>query len=199
MSKTKWNQLNRNITHCDLCDRLRTHCLKIAAEKRKAFLDWDYWGKPVPNFGDSQAELLITETLAFHDRRTDDRSDEVWDQSDPLDQQPPPNPPDQVDGAGTVQDPDPEKIDADFDQKLKPQGSLFLAYLALYAVGDLAVRFVRAGEPFLFGMQQAQLIGVGILVMTVPWLAIRMWRGRVEVPLAESSEEVNQPAQSQGD
>lgn len=59
MSKTKWNQLNRNITNCDLCDRLRTHCLKIAAEKRKAFLDWDYWGKPVPNFGDSQAELLI--------------------------------------------------------------------------------------------------------------------------------------------
>lgn len=84
-------------------------------------------------------------------------------------------------------------------RRLKPQGSLFLAYLALYAVGDLAVRFVRAGEPFLFGMQQAQLIGVGILVMTVPWLAIRMWRGRVEVPLAESSEEVNQPAQSQGD
>ena len=62
--------------------------------------------------------------------------------------------------------------------RLKPQGSLFLLYLALYAAGDLSIRFVRAGEPFLFGLQQAQLIGIIILLVTVPWLIVRMWRAR---------------------
>jgi uracil-DNA glycosylase family 4 len=31
----------------------------VAAQKRRAFVAWDYWGKPVPNFGDPQARLLI--------------------------------------------------------------------------------------------------------------------------------------------
>jgi uracil-DNA glycosylase family 4 len=31
----------------------------IAVEKRKAYLAWDYWGKPVPSFGDPEARLLI--------------------------------------------------------------------------------------------------------------------------------------------
>ena len=31
----------------------------VAREKRRAFLDWDYWGKPVPGFGDPHARLLI--------------------------------------------------------------------------------------------------------------------------------------------
>ena len=61
-------------------------------------------------------------------------------------------------------------------KRLKPQGSLFLLWLALYAAGDLSIRFFREGEPFLFGMQQAQLIGILMLVITVPWLTIRMWR-----------------------
>jgi phosphatidylglycerol:prolipoprotein diacylglycerol transferase len=67
-------------------------------------------------------------------------------------------------------------------RRLKPQGSLFLLYLALYAAGDLSIRFVRVGEPFLFGLQQAQLIGIAILVITVPWLVIRMWRYRAKQP-----------------
>lgn len=57
--ESKWHQLNQKIIRCTSCDRLLTHCQKIAAEKRKSFQDWDYWGKPVPNFGDPQAELLI--------------------------------------------------------------------------------------------------------------------------------------------
>jgi len=32
---------------------------KIAVEKTKRFREWEYWGKPVPGFGDSQAELWI--------------------------------------------------------------------------------------------------------------------------------------------
>jgi uracil-DNA glycosylase family 4 len=54
-----WEQLNRSIIRCALCPRLRGHCRKVAQEKRRAYADWDYWGRPVPNFGDPQARLLI--------------------------------------------------------------------------------------------------------------------------------------------
>ncbi len=83
-------------------------------------------------------------------------------------------------------------------RRLKPQGSLFLFYLALYAAGDLSIRFVRAGEPFLFGMQQAQLIGIVILLVTVPWLIIRMWRYRAKQSAQVSVNEVNGSGQNRG-
>jgi uracil-DNA glycosylase family 4 len=54
-----WNSLNDRITKCELCPRLRAHCRKIATEKRRAYADFDYWGRPVPNFGDAKARLLI--------------------------------------------------------------------------------------------------------------------------------------------
>ena len=44
---------------CNLCPRLREHCIEVARVKRRAFRDWDYWGKPVPSFGDPKARLLI--------------------------------------------------------------------------------------------------------------------------------------------
>jgi uracil-DNA glycosylase len=52
-------QLNREIITCTRCPRLIAHCRKIAKEKRRAYLDWEYWGKPVPGWGDPQARLLI--------------------------------------------------------------------------------------------------------------------------------------------
>jgi uracil-DNA glycosylase family 4 len=52
-------QLNRRIISCKLCPRLRDYCRKIASEKRRQYRDWEYWGKPVPAFGDLEAELLI--------------------------------------------------------------------------------------------------------------------------------------------
>ena len=60
-------------------------------------------------------------------------------------------------------------------RRLKPQGSVFLLYLAFYAAGDLLIRLFREGEPFLFGLQQAQVIGIIILLITLPWFFIRMW------------------------
>jgi phosphatidylglycerol:prolipoprotein diacylglycerol transferase len=63
-------------------------------------------------------------------------------------------------------------------RRLKPQGSIFLLYLAFYAAGDLIIRTFREGDPFLFGLQQAQLIGIIILLITVPWLIVRIWRDR---------------------
>ncbi|MBM3150376.1 MAG: prolipoprotein diacylglyceryl transferase [Chloroflexi bacterium] len=62
--------------------------------------------------------------------------------------------------------------------RLKPKGTVFLSYLALYALGDLVIRFFRQGTPFIFGMQQAQVIGILILLVTVPWLVVKLWRGR---------------------
>jgi uracil-DNA glycosylase family 4 len=50
--------LNARILACELCPRLRTHCTKIAKEKRRAFLEWEYWGRPVPSFGDENARVL---------------------------------------------------------------------------------------------------------------------------------------------
>jgi uracil-DNA glycosylase family 4 len=55
----RWNKLNKSIVDCDACPRLIQHCHDIANTKRRAFIDEQYWGKPVANFGDAQAELLI--------------------------------------------------------------------------------------------------------------------------------------------
>jgi len=51
--------LQNQIVNCDRCPRLRKYCLEIAALKRRAYRDWEYWGRPVPAFGDSQARVLI--------------------------------------------------------------------------------------------------------------------------------------------
>jgi uracil-DNA glycosylase family 4 len=52
-------QLNREIVACERCPRLRRYCQRIAREKRRAYRDWEYWGKPVPGFGDPQARVLL--------------------------------------------------------------------------------------------------------------------------------------------
>ena len=58
-AQNAWDRLNRRIVRCERCPRLREHCSTIAVEKRRAYRDWDYWGQPVPNFGDPQARLLV--------------------------------------------------------------------------------------------------------------------------------------------
>jgi uracil-DNA glycosylase family 4 len=52
-------RLNESITRCELCPRLLTHCRQIALEKRRAYREEDYWGRPVPSFGDPEARLLV--------------------------------------------------------------------------------------------------------------------------------------------
>jgi uracil-DNA glycosylase family 4 len=55
-----WLQaLNEELLVCTQCPRLLAHCRQIAVEKRRAYLDWEYWGKPVPGFGDPNARVLI--------------------------------------------------------------------------------------------------------------------------------------------
>ncbi|MEX2261679.1 MAG: uracil-DNA glycosylase [Bryobacteraceae bacterium] len=51
--------LQKQIVECRRCPRLLAHCAEVAAVKRRAFRDWEYWGRPVPSFGDPAARLLI--------------------------------------------------------------------------------------------------------------------------------------------
>ncbi len=54
-----WDELNQKIVPCTKCTRLVEHREAIARVRKKAFLDWEYWGKPVPGFGDRNARLLL--------------------------------------------------------------------------------------------------------------------------------------------
>ncbi len=47
------------IVSCERCPRLRDYCRRIAREKKRAYRDDAYWGRPVPGFGDPRARLLI--------------------------------------------------------------------------------------------------------------------------------------------
>jgi uracil-DNA glycosylase family 4 len=51
--------LNDEIIACRKCPRLVRYRERVAQTKRRAFLGWEYWGKPVPGFGDPRARLLI--------------------------------------------------------------------------------------------------------------------------------------------
>jgi uracil-DNA glycosylase len=44
---------------CERCPRLRRHCSEVATVKRRAYRDQEYWGRPVPAFGDPNAHVLI--------------------------------------------------------------------------------------------------------------------------------------------
>jgi len=50
--------LNAQIVACNLCPRLRAHCTEVARTRRRAYADWEYWGRPVPSFGDPKARVL---------------------------------------------------------------------------------------------------------------------------------------------
>lgn len=51
--------LNNEIISCCKCPRLVEWREEVARVKRKAYKDSDYWGKPVPGFGDPQAYVLV--------------------------------------------------------------------------------------------------------------------------------------------
>lgn len=51
--------LHADVIACEKCPRLRAYCTAVAREKRRAFRDQDYWGRPVPGFGDPRARLWI--------------------------------------------------------------------------------------------------------------------------------------------
>lgn len=52
-------QLNDEVVSCTRCPRLVEYRQRIALEKRRAYLHCEYWGKPVPGFGDPNARVLV--------------------------------------------------------------------------------------------------------------------------------------------
>jgi uracil-DNA glycosylase family 4 len=51
--------VERAIVACRLCPRLVAYRERIAREKKRAWRDWTYWGRPVPGFGDPRARLWV--------------------------------------------------------------------------------------------------------------------------------------------
>jgi uracil-DNA glycosylase family 4 len=51
--------LNNEIVACRRCPRLVEYREQVARTKRRAYMDWEYWGRPVPGFGDPHARLLL--------------------------------------------------------------------------------------------------------------------------------------------
>jgi phosphatidylglycerol:prolipoprotein diacylglycerol transferase len=69
--------------------------------------------------------------------------------------------------------------------KLRPEGSLFFFFLCIFAVGDFGIRFLRPEGPWVWGLQQAQVLDLGILVVFLPWLIFRMRRFHKQALVAE--------------
>jgi len=51
--------INNEIINCKKCPRLISYIQSVSKKKKKAYKDWEYWGKPVPSFGDKNAKILI--------------------------------------------------------------------------------------------------------------------------------------------
>ncbi len=74
-------------------------------------------------------------------------------------------------------------------KKLRPDGSLFLVYLALYSVWRIGSDFLREGTDFLFGLHQAQIIGIIVLIIAVILMAIRTrWVNKGEAEAEKEKE-----------
>jgi uracil-DNA glycosylase family 4 len=56
---TRLADVHHAIVSCERCPRLRSYCRRVAQEKRRAYRDDTYWGRPVPGFGDPDARLLL--------------------------------------------------------------------------------------------------------------------------------------------
>jgi uracil-DNA glycosylase family 4 len=55
----KFKSLEKKIVGCRKCSRLVNFRERIASEKRKSYMDWDYWGKPVSGYGDIDERMMI--------------------------------------------------------------------------------------------------------------------------------------------
>jgi phosphatidylglycerol:prolipoprotein diacylglycerol transferase len=58
-------------------------------------------------------------------------------------------------------------------KRFRPDGSLFLIYLTFYALWRLGIDFIRDGTDFLFGLHQAQVISIVVLIITITLMALR--------------------------
>ena len=77
--------------------------------------------------------------------------------------------------------------------RLKPDGSLFMFYLAYYSLGRFMVQFVRLDKVYFANLQEAHLIAIGVFVITVPFLAIKTrFRKPGEAPESPSPDDTDE-------
>jgi len=82
-------------------------------------------------------------------------------------------------------------------RRLKPQGSLVLLYLSLYAAGDFGLRFLRIDPPLFLGLQEGQIISLAILLVVLPVLIIKIRRFRQRA-IAEPADNTTQQQNQEG-
>ena len=58
-------------------------------------------------------------------------------------------------------------------KRFRPDGSLFLIYLTLYSAWRLGIDFIRDGTDFLFGLHEAQVIAIIVLIITITLMVLR--------------------------
>jgi uracil-DNA glycosylase len=58
-SKDRLLSLNKEVVECRVCPRLVNYRESVAKVKKKQFLNWNYWGRPVPGFGDIKAPIIV--------------------------------------------------------------------------------------------------------------------------------------------
>ena len=58
-SRDSLEELNSEIIACTRCPRLVEHRQRVAFTKRRMYLDWEYWGRPITGFGDPKARVLV--------------------------------------------------------------------------------------------------------------------------------------------
>ena len=73
--------------------------------------------------------------------------------------------------------------------KTGPDGNLYLIYLGLYSIWRIGIDFIRDGNPFLFGLHQAQVIGIIVLIIVVPALIYRTRKAREQIELPPVEDE----------
>ena len=56
---TEIEKLQQKIVDCTLCPRLTEYRQEVARKKRRMYVDWEYWGRPLPAFGDPEAQVLL--------------------------------------------------------------------------------------------------------------------------------------------
>jgi phosphatidylglycerol:prolipoprotein diacylglycerol transferase len=70
-------------------------------------------------------------------------------------------------------------------KKMKPQGALFLLWLIYFSVGDFLVHLYREGDVFMFNLQQAQVVDIGIVIVAIALLIVRIMVSRKPAAAAE--------------
>jgi uracil-DNA glycosylase family 4 len=59
VARQRFLDLNKEVFECRLCPRLVEYRESVARVKKKQFLNWNYWGRPVPGFGDISATIIV--------------------------------------------------------------------------------------------------------------------------------------------